>query len=137
MMTMQARVGAAVAGVALLLGACRAEAEDVYLQVEGDWKKTEAGRELEKTFGFATGPITYGLSYGIEVPAGSPPTKATSGRWVFTTGYIPLGMTTPTSANWYGQGFFTVRLDGRPIHDVAGDFRTGLLHGAARWPADP
>ncbi len=138
-MIRQARVGAAVAAVAFLLGACRAQAEDVYLQVEGDWKKTESGRELEKTFGFATGPTTYGLSYGIEVPEGSPPTKATSGRWVFTTGYIPLGMTTPTSANWYGQGFFTVRLDGRPIHDVAADFRTvrpggedALVEGT--WP---
>ncbi len=33
-------------------------------------------------------------------------------------------MPSPTNANWYVQGYFTVRLDGKPIHDVAADFRT-------------
>lgn len=99
-------------------------AEDVYLQVEGDWKKTESGKQLQKTFGFATGAATYGLSYDIEVPADAPAGKATSSQWVFTTGYVPLGMPGPSNANWYVQGYFTVRLDGKTIHDVPADFRT-------------
>ncbi len=125
--------------IAALVATSWLRAEDVYLQVEGDWKKTDSGRQLEKTFGFATGAATYGLSYDIEVPADAPPGKATSSQWVFTTGYIPLGMPGPSNANWYVQGYFTVRLDGHPIHDVPAEFRTvrsggddALVEGS--WP---
>jgi beta-galactosidase len=112
------RIGAAVMAVALAAGGgVLAEAETL-LHIQGDWEKTDEGRALCQSVRFANDAVAYGLTYEIAIPDGTPAGRCTSSRWAFTTGYVTLGMTSPVLANWYGQSFLAVHVDGLSLHDI-------------------
>ena len=93
------------------------------LQMTGDWQPKDGGKCLKQEFQLTSDAASFGLTYDIEVRKDTPPGKCTSKQWVFTTGFVPLGMSSPSVANWYYQGFFRVRLDGVGMHDIPATFR--------------
>lgn len=68
----------------------------------------QIGREIHANFGF--GPITYAVAHKFRFDPNVP------GKIDWSEGY--LGMTRPTSANWYGGGFLFVTVNG---HDIGLD----------------
>ena len=56
--------------------------------------------------------MTYDI---IEVPG--QPNEARSQWWIWTLDYVTLGMTEPSMANWYFQGFFNWFFDGEALHN--------------------
>ena len=104
-------------------GARGAEPGAAFLQMQGNWQPTPKGKSLTQTFQLTSDVASFGLTYDITIPKGTPPGKCSSDQWVFTANFVTLGMTSPTVANWYYQGFFEVRVDGVGIRDVPAEFR--------------
>lgn len=114
------------------------------LETKGDWVEKESGRSLERHFRFANENVAYGLTYNIHVPADAEPGTCESRLWAFRSGTITLGMTEPTAANWYRQGFFSIKVDGVSLHDIQADFRVvqasgavAMLEGVWKTPKGP
>lgn len=58
----------------------------------------------------------YTLTYDIDTVAGKPD-EVTSHWWAWTIQYVTLGLTEPTNANWYFQGFFNWYFDGESLYN--------------------
>jgi hypothetical protein len=96
----------------------------VVLQSRSTSEGTGANKSLIQTFDLGSEIASYGMTYDISTPEGTPPGKCTSHFEVFRGKLVPLAMTAPGVANWYRQGFFTVRVDGESIYDDVARFRT-------------
>lgn len=99
------------------------QAGEAVLQLHGEWKRQGADRSLEQKLSLASEITSYGLSYDVTIPAGTPEGKCSSRQWIFSIKYVPLGMPAPIAANWYTQGFFALRLDDLSLHDIPITFR--------------
>ena len=70
------------------------------------------------------------MTYDVCTPEAARPGKCASRYETFHSKLVPLAMTTPGAANWYRQGFFTVRVDGESIYDSLASFRELRSGGA-------
>lgn len=50
--------------------------------------------------------------------------------WIWTLDYVTLGMTEPSTANWYFQGFFNWHFDGEALHNRPAAMRVIRAGGA-------
>ena len=114
------------------------------LYVKGDWQSNGDGRRLRQQFRFMSEGAQFTLSYDIETGNETRAGKCTSSQWIFKKGFVSLGMTSPTMANWYGQGFFRIRIDGMSLHDIPATFRVvrasgpdTMLQGTWNTPKGP
>ena len=93
------------------------------LYTNGGWQKNRNGKCLKQQFEFISDGAEFKLIYDIEINQNTPPGKCSSRKWIFKKGFIPLGMTAPSGANWYKQGFLKIRVDGISLHDIPATFR--------------
>ena len=115
----------ALASVAVaLLFSFPALAGEALLQIHAKKEGPAASRSLVQSIEIGSEVTSYGLSYDISIPEGTPPGKCTSGQWIFRNGYVPLGMTSSGGPNWYLQGFFRIRLDELSLHDIPATWRS-------------
>ena len=122
---------AVVVGLSLFLtGAATGQSGEALLQIDGDWIETDGGKSLSQSLHFANEAVSYGLNYDISVPGDLAPGHCVARSSVFRSGHIPLGMTAPIQANWYGQGFLSIRVDGLSVHDMPCKFREVRVSGA-------
>lgn len=64
----------------------------------------------------------YTLTYDIIRPPDSKG-EVISHWWIWTTDYVSLGMSEPTLANWYWQGFFNWHFDDKSLYNWPATFR--------------
>ena len=101
----------------------RAEQSMSRLYTKGEWQDKDGCKCLNQQFQFMSEGARFDLIYDIETGKDIPPGKCDSKQWIFTQGFVPFGMTFPTMANWYGQGFFKIHIDGISLHDIPAKFR--------------
>ena len=77
--------------------------------------KTADGERVIQTVTLANEVAIYSLCYDITRPNAQAETIG-SHWWVWTTGMMTLGMTEPSNANWYFQGFLDWRFDDEALH---------------------
>jgi hypothetical protein len=109
--------------VVLLSLALEAWAGEALVQIQTKKEGPAGSQSIVQSIDLGSQATSYGLTYDISIPAGTPPDKCTSKQWIFKIGYIPLGMTSSGGPNWYTQGFLAVRLDGMSLHDIPATWR--------------
>jgi len=78
--------------------------------------KVAQGEQFVQSVTLSNEIARYALSYDITRLPGKPD-EITSHWWAWTTGYVTLGMTGPSRANWYWQGFFNWYFDGESLYN--------------------
>ena len=108
-------------GCALLVLAAAAPrgalAGAAYLQITGGWRKAGDSKQLEQKITLSNARVDYQLQYDVSVGPDTPKGRCFSTQWVYTIGVPSLGMTQPTTCNWYSQGFLDVQVDGESLKD--------------------
>ncbi len=74
------------------------------------------GKRFVQTVTLANEIASYTLTYDITQDP-EKPDEVSSGQWAWTVGYISLGMTDPSRANWYYQGFFNWHFDDESLYN--------------------
>jgi hypothetical protein len=77
---------------------------------------TAQGKRIVQPVTLASEVSSYTLTYDIvELPDRRD--EIASHWWIWTLDYVTLGMTAPSQANWYFQGFFNWTFDGEALHN--------------------
>lgn len=97
--------------------------EHAFVEVSSEGSTSAELKKIRQSFDFASSFAAYGLNYNVDIPTDDPEGKCTSEVWAIRGGNLTLGMSAPTSANWYTQSFLKVEADGISLHDIPGTFR--------------
>lgn len=90
---------------------------------------TPTGRQVAQSVTLANQLCHYKLTYDItEVP--DKPDEVTSHWWIWTTNFVTLGMSEPSAANWYFQGFFNWFFDDESLYNRPATMRVVRDHGS-------
>ena len=99
---------------------------------------TAQGKRVVQPVTLANEVSSYTLTYDIvELPDRQD--EITSHWWIWTLDYVTLGMTEPSQANWYFQGFFNWYFDGEALHNrpaVMRVLRSGGQDGVVEYVWD-
>ena len=86
------------------------------------------GKRQVQTVTLGNELCNYTLTYDIiEIPGKREEIK--SHWWIYTLDYVTLGMTEPSNANWYFQGFFNWHFDQEALHNRPATVRVVRQHG--------
>ncbi len=89
--------------------------------LDPETSETPEGQRVAQTVVLASENAHYALTYDVIHDPDSPG-DVTSHWWQWTTGYITLGMTEPSGANFYWQGFLRWTFDDLSLHTKAAQF---------------
>ncbi len=108
---------ALVVGIALLVSALPAALQAaVSVRLEPrQASPIPAGQRVVQTVTLANEITSYSLTYDIQETPGQTD-EITSHWWIWTLDFVTLGMTEPSGANWYFQGFLNWTFDDEALH---------------------
>jgi len=101
-------------GGVFIWGSLVAAAVDVSLAPPQIYRQDKQTRTIQSVT-LANEIIAYTLTYDYITHADKP-NEASSHWWGWTAGFIPIGMTEPSQANFYWQAFFNWRFDEESLH---------------------